>query len=200
MAVEFPEAVDAALHAEVYRVLRAVVEIGGAVGWLHVPTPEDSAAWVDGELARGARLCVARVDGRVEALGVWGRYANPVIHQNAEVRKVMVHPDARGRGLARTVVEALVADARAAGVEVLLLDARGNNHAAHALYESLGWTEYGRIPNFVAVGEDRWDRVCFYLELQHPPGARLAGSDPVGPGRSARRPVNVSLPTLPEHS
>ena len=180
-----------AVRAAVHRVLTAVVALGGAVGWTHVPAPTETDDWLDAELALAAAgrggVCLVSVGGRVEALGVWGAYTPAVIAQNAEIRKVMVHPDARGRGLAREVMRALTASARDAGIEVLLLDARGNNHAAHALYQSLGWTEYGRIPNFIAIGEDRWDRVCYYLELQHPLGARLRGSTPVGPGASLPR-------------
>lgn len=199
--VEFPTGADEALHAEVHRVLAAVVELGGAVGWTHVPEPAETAAWLEAELAYAAAgrggVAIARVDGRVEALGVWARYDNPVIEQNAEVRKIMVHPGARGRGLAREVTQALEDHAAMHGVEVLLLDARGNNHAAHAVYESLGWTEYGRIPDFVAIGDDRWDRVCYCKVLRHPPGARLLGSLPEGEGASLRRTENVALPTLP---
>lgn len=188
--VEFPAGADAALRAAVHRVLAAVVELGGAVGWTHVPSPEETSGWLDAEFAhvsagRGG-FAVARLDDRVEAVGVWSRYANPMLAQNAEIRKVMVHPDARGRGLGRIVTQALEDHAAMHGVEVVLLDARGNNHAAHAMYESLGWTEYGRIPEFIAVGDDRWDRVCYYKTLGHPPGARLHGSRPEGAGASIR--------------
>lgn len=156
-----------------------------------MPPPEETAAWLDEHLAYAAAgrggVCLVLDGGRVEALGVWSRYAAAVVAQNAEIRKVMTHPDARGRGLARVVVEALTEHARAHGVEVLVLDARGNNHAAHALYESLGWRRCGLIPDFIAVGEHRWDRVFFSKRVNTPPDAVLHGSDPVGPGWSERR-------------
>lgn len=99
----------------------------------------------------------------------------------------MTHPSARGLGLARAVVVALTEHARDAGIEVLMLDARGNNHGAHALYESLGWTRCGAVPDFIAVGDERWDRVFFSLRVNTPPGTVLHGGDPVGPGASPRR-------------
>ena len=43
----------------------------------------------------------------------------------------------------------LVAQARAAGVETLTLQCRGNNHGAIRLYQRLGFTEYGRLADFV---------------------------------------------------
>jgi ribosomal protein S18 acetylase RimI-like enzyme len=42
----------------------------------------------------------------------------------------------------------------------------GDNTNAQRLYESLGFTAYGRIPDFVAVGENRYDKVCYYLDLR----------------------------------
>ncbi|MEU0063801.1 GNAT family N-acetyltransferase, partial [Streptomyces albidoflavus] len=65
---------------------------------------------------------------------------------------------------------ALVADAREAGVEVLTLDARGDNEGALRLYRSLGFTEYGRLPGFVAVGERRYDKVFCMLDLREASG------------------------------
>lgn len=187
----FPTAADAETYAAVHRVVAAVVALDGAVGWLSVPSPDETAAWLDEYLAYAAAgrggVALASVGGRVEALGVWSRYTAPVVAQNGEVRRVMTHPDARGRGLARAVVEALTEHARDNGVEVLVLDARGNNHAAHALYESLGWLRCGVIPDFIAVGDERWDRVFFAKRVTTPPGAVLHGSAPIGPGASTRR-------------
>jgi ribosomal protein S18 acetylase RimI-like enzyme len=175
----------------VHRVLAAVTELEGAVGWLHVPSEGETAGWLDAELRLAAAgrggFAVVRRHGRAEAVGVWARFSAPVVAQNAEVRKVMTHPDVRGQGLGRVVVQALEDHARAAGVEMLLLDVRGNNHGAMALYESLGWTAYGTIPNFIAVGAERYDRVCYCRELGRAAGVRLRGSPPDGPGSSARR-------------
>lgn len=189
--VAFPLHADEATYYAVHRVVTAVVAIGGAVGWLHVPDEEETAAFVDEHLARAragdGALALVSDGGAVQALGTWRRYPDAVVRQNADVRKVMTHPDARGRGLGRTVVTALTEHATNAGIEVLTLDARGNNHAAHALYESLGWERCGRLPDFIAVGAERWDRVLFARRLTTPPGTTLHGMEPVGPGASTRR-------------
>ena len=188
--VTFPTEADEGTYAAVHRVIEAVTELEGAVGWLSVPPPEETAAWLDEQLANAAAgrggVCLVSDGGRVEALGVWTRYAAPVVAQNAEIRTVMTHPDARGRGLAKAVVEALTEHARAHGVEVLVLDARGNNHAAHALYERLGWQRCGSIPDFIAVGDERWDRILFARRVNTPPGTTLHGSNVAGPGLSHR--------------
>ena len=61
---------------------------------------------------------------------------------------------------------ALIAAARAADIEVLTLDLRADNAPAIALYESLGFRRYGRIERFVAVGERRYDKLCYALDLR----------------------------------
>jgi ribosomal protein S18 acetylase RimI-like enzyme len=99
----------------------------------------------------------------------------------------MVHRGARGLGLGRRVTSALVESAREAGIEQLLCDVRGNNHAAIALYRTLGIQEYGRLPDFLAVGEHRFDRVRMFLPLQMDPTAIRHGSRPEGPGASTVR-------------
>jgi ribosomal protein S18 acetylase RimI-like enzyme len=194
VAVAFLTSADEAAYAAVHGVVAAVTALEGAVGWLTVPDRAETDAWLDDQLARCVRgdggFATVSLDGRVEALGLWRRYGDDVVRQNGEIRKVMTHPDARGRGLAKQVVTALTEHARDQGVEVLTLDARGNNHAAHALYESLGWERCGRIPDFIAVGEERWDRVFFSVRLNIPPGTKLRGSAPVGPGASERRAEN----------
>jgi hypothetical protein len=58
-----------------------------------------------------------------------------------------------------------------------------------ALYERTGFEVYGRLPDFVGVGAERWDRVLYRLDLRkadYP--VRRHGSRPVGAGSSTIRP------------
>jgi ribosomal protein S18 acetylase RimI-like enzyme len=192
--IDWLASADASTHQAVYRVVAGVMEHGGAVGWLGVPTATETADWLTEILAAVAagqgrlavvRDCTAEDGGRIEALGRWMRYEKPTVGRNADVLQVMVHPEARGRGFARRLVSALIDDAKANGVETLTLDVRGNNHAAMALYESLGFVVYGRLPDFVAVGDERWDRVLYRLELRTADRTiRRHGGRPIGPGAS----------------
>ncbi|MEU5862598.1 GNAT family N-acetyltransferase [Nonomuraea sp. NPDC047529] len=184
----WPETADEPVLAAVHRVLHAVVELGGAVGYLAPPTRDETDPWVRAALASAAngegRLALATVDGTVQAMGVWRRGQEAVFRHSGEIGKVMAHPEARGLGLGRLVVSGLADDARAAGIETLTLRVRGNNHGAIALYGSLGFREWGRLPNVVEVGEWRFDEVSMYLELGRRPGVILHGSSPGGPGSS----------------
>ena len=177
---------------QVHRVVAAVLERGGAVGWVTVPDRAESDRWLAervAEVAAGrSRLALVSAGGRLAGLGRWSWYASPAVAVNADIRQVMVHPQARGQGLARALVAALVEDARERGVETLTLDVRGNNHAAMALYETFGFEVAGRLPDFVAVGDERWDRVLYRLDLRSADApVRRHGARPVGPGASRSR-------------
>lgn len=179
---------DEGLRAGLYRLIHDVVRIGGAVGWLAPPGRDETDAWLDGVLADvregDAVLALATHDGEIATTGLWRRERAAVFRRNAELQKIMTHPAARGHGLGRRVVAALVEDARAAGVEVLRLGVRGNNHGAIALYQDLGFHEIGRVPDAIALGSDRHDEVLMYIVLGRPADAVLHGSAPSGLGAS----------------
>jgi putative acetyltransferase len=58
----------------------------------------------------------------------------------AEIKRMWVEEPARGFGLSRRMLEALIARARAAGIKVLRLETGVASHAALALYERAGFT------------------------------------------------------------
>ncbi|AJF70276.1 GNAT family N-acetyltransferase [Streptomyces vietnamensis] len=153
-----------------HRILADLVRGGAALGWVEPPSRDEVAELLDHVLsavrAGDAALRVAHLDGRIVGLGYWLRYARPTHRPHADLEKLAVDAAAQGRGVGRALTAALIADAREAGIEVLTLDARGDNADALHLYRSLGFTEYGRLPDFVAVGERRYDKVFCMLDLR----------------------------------
>ncbi|MET1072573.1 MAG: GNAT family N-acetyltransferase, partial [Umezawaea sp.] len=143
IGLDWPEDVDERLRHEVHDVLHAVVAVGGAIGWQQPPGRPETDAWLDRVLPlvrKGdAGFVVARVDGVVRATATWQRDPAQVFENCAELGKVTAHPSARGLGLGRMVVGAIVDHARSAGLEVVYLGVRGNNFGAIELYESLGF-------------------------------------------------------------
>lgn len=190
--VEWVREADADLHHSVHSVVSAVVDQQGAVGWLQTPTADETAQWLDGELAavRGdaAHVAIASLDGSVCGLAILSLFQPAVFRRNGHVRKVMTHPRVRGRGVARAVLIAIAGKARELQLENLILDVRGNNHGAMSLYESLGWVRCGVLPDFIAIGADRFDQVKYVLALDKPAGVVLHGQRCEGPGASTRRP------------
>jgi ribosomal protein S18 acetylase RimI-like enzyme len=153
-----------------HQILADLVHGGAALGWVEPPPRDEVAALLANVLtavqAGDAALRVAYHDRQLVGLGYWIRYARPTHRPHADLQKVAVDAAAHGRGVGRALVAALIADARNAGIEVLTLDARGDNtHALH-LYRSLGFTEYGRLPGFVAVGERRYDKIFCMLDFR----------------------------------
>jgi putative acetyltransferase len=57
----------------------------------------------------------------------------------AEIKRMWVEEAARGRGIARQILNALMAEAGGAGVEILRLETGVASHAALALYEKTGF-------------------------------------------------------------
>ena len=64
------------------------------------------------------------------------------------------------------LLDSLVATARASGIEQLTLDARGDNHAAHELWRSRGFEQYGTLTDFVAVADRRFDKTFWVADLR----------------------------------
>jgi ribosomal protein S18 acetylase RimI-like enzyme len=189
--LHWPTEADDDLRKAVHRVLHDVVADGGAVGYLDPPSRAQVDDWLDDVLADvragDGALVLVRVDGVVEAMGTWRRERPLVFRHSAVIGKVMAHPAARGLGLGRRVMSALIDNAKQAGIELLTLGVRGNNHGTIQLYEELGFREWGRLPNRIEVGDDRFDDVYMMLRLGFPPNVRLRGSAPGGPGSTPPR-------------
>jgi ribosomal protein S18 acetylase RimI-like enzyme len=171
--------VDETLTLAATELFGRLVNAGAALGWIAPPSLAE--IWdLLGDLARGssrgeACLVIARVDGRLAALGCWGRYTRATHRPHADVYKVAVDPVEQGRGLGRRVMTELIEAAVEQQVEVLTLDLRADNTAAIALYESLGFDRYGRLERFVAVGEARYDKLFYALDLRDMAHDRTGG-------------------------
>lgn len=66
----------------------------------------------------------------------------------ADVMTIGVAPRARGRGVGRAILDALLEWARQAGAVEIFLDVRPSNEGAIALYNSRGFVEIGRRPRY----------------------------------------------------
>ena len=70
------------------------------------------------------------------------------IFEEGEISNVAVHPDYRGRGVSRRMLEMLIREAREGGVESFTLEVRAGNRPAIRLYESFGFRTEGIRPRF----------------------------------------------------
>ena len=151
--------------------MRRLVAGGAALGWVEPPPVAEVGRLLSQVAADPDAVLVLAGDGPVTGLGYWRRYARPTHRPHADIEKVAADPPGRGTG--RQIMVALIESARAAGIEVLTLDLRGDNKVAQILYESLGFRQYGRLERFVAVGDERWDKLFYALDLRgRPPAER----------------------------
>ena len=67
-----------------------------------------------------------------------------VARPEAEIADLAVAPDARRRGIGRALIDRLLADLEAEGVESVFLEVRESNRGARALYESRAFRGIGR--------------------------------------------------------
>lgn len=118
---------------------------------MHADTPPESIHMMDaGQLARpGIAFYVMREDGRPVGMGAFKRLSGA----HAEIKSMHILHELRGRGLARQMLDFLVAEARAAGIGRLSLEtgAQPSFGPARVLYERAGFTY---CPPFEGYGED----------------------------------------------
>ncbi len=149
------EVLDAASAASAERrlteVLCACVEAGASVSYLPPLAPEIARAFwkrMAAEVAVGTRILLAAWDDAALVGTVMLEFASsPNQPHRAEVQKLLVHPVARRRGLARALMLRAEQEARRAGRTLLTLDTRAGD-AAENLYRAMGWHEAGRIPGY----------------------------------------------------
>ncbi|MEU0385284.1 GNAT family N-acetyltransferase [Streptomyces chartreusis] len=133
--------------------LADTVNSGASVGFLAPLDRAEALAWWEeraAEMAAGRLAVWAAYDGgRVLGTVSLAFPAKANSRHRAELVKLMVHRDARGRGLGRRLLTTAEGAAAAAGVTLLHLDTETGSPAEH-LYRSAGWTAIGAIPDYAA--------------------------------------------------
>jgi GNAT superfamily N-acetyltransferase len=133
-------------------VLHAAVHAGASVGFILPFSLDDARSfWSDKvapALQSGARrVLIARWDGSIAGTVQLILDTPPNQRHRAEIAKLLVHPDARRRGVARALMTAVEDVTRAEGRTLLTLDTRTGD-SAEPLYLSMGYVSAGVIPNY----------------------------------------------------
>ena len=78
---------------------------------------------------------------------------------------VYVHPDHQGKGIGRTLMKALINEARTLGKHVMVAGIEAQNQASIHLHETLGFVTTGQMPQ-VGTKFGRWlDLIFMQLQL-----------------------------------
>lgn len=156
-------------EAALLELLRDAVDAGASVGYLAPLADEDGRAFwhgVKAELADGRVLLGAYLDGRLVGAVQLAPVAKPNGRHRAEVQKLLVLREFRGRGIGRDLMAAV--ERTAAGLErwLLVLDTVPGQ-PAERLYERLGYRRGGVVPDYAEKSGGGFEpTVIFYKKLK----------------------------------
>ncbi len=130
------------------------IEQGLGFDWIRMPSRQLLEAYWRGVLLVPDRaLFAARLEGVIVGTSqlVKPAHNNEAGSFNATITAFFVAPWARGHGLARNLLQMVIAHARAEGFKMISLDVRETQAAAIGLYESAGFKRWGTKPKYAFV-------------------------------------------------
>ena len=125
----------------------------------NIASPEEGAEAAREEMARGIRMLVAADGAEVVGVISWLPHGLPK-HGLAELDRIAVREDCRGRGVARGLFQALIADADAeyahhgGRLRKLFLMTHADNTAAQCFYKKMGMAAEARLKSHYYDGRD----------------------------------------------
>jgi GNAT superfamily N-acetyltransferase len=155
--------------AELAAVLVDCVDGGASVSFTEPFSQEDGLTFFRKVAASAAAgetvLLVAKLDGRIVGTVQLGLDTPPNQPHRADLKKMLVHRSARGRGIGAALMAGIEAEAKRRGRWLLVLDTvPGEN--GYRLYKRAGWTESGVIPNYALFPDGRLcDTAVFWKRL-----------------------------------
>ena len=148
--------------AEIYNDILATTD---AI-WNDAPVDaENRAQWLAARRTQGYPVLVAEEEGCVLGYASFGDFRPFSGYGLTVEHSVHLAAEARGRGVGRALMQALIDAARASGKHVMVGAIGASNAASIALHEKLGFTHVGMMPE-VGVRQGRWlDLVLMQLRL-----------------------------------
>ena len=116
---------------------------------------DNRIAWFEARTLAGYPVLVSEENGVITG---YASFRHTVEHS------VYVHPDHQGQGIGRTLMVALINEARAIGKHVMVAGIEAQNHASIHLHETLGFVTTGQMPQ-VGTKFGRWLDLTF-MQLQ----------------------------------
>ncbi len=148
---------DTALE-QLAEVLVDCVDGGASVSFMSPLTHEQALGFfrkVAGSVAAGDTvLLAARLNGKIVGTVQLGLDTPPNQPHRADIRKMLVHRAARGRGVGALLMAEVEEEARRHGRRLLVLDTvPGEN--GHRLYLRAGWNQTGIVPDYALFPDGR---------------------------------------------
>jgi GNAT superfamily N-acetyltransferase len=148
---------DAALD-ELAGVLVDCVDGGASVNFMSSFSRDQARAFfnkvADGVASGEIVLLAARLGGRIIGTVQLGLDTPPNQPHRADVKKMLVHRSARGRGVGAALMAAIEEEARRRGRWLLVLDTVPGE-SGHRPYLRAGWQQSGTVPNYALFPDGR---------------------------------------------
>jgi GNAT superfamily N-acetyltransferase len=148
---------DAALD-QLAGVLVDCVEGGASVSFMSPFSHEQALGFfrkVAGSVAAGDTiLLAARLDGKIVGTVQLGLDTPPNQPHRADIRKMLVHRSARGRGIGGALMAEVEEEARRHDRWLLVLDTVPGE-SGHRLYIRAGWNQTGLVPDYALFPDGR---------------------------------------------
>jgi GNAT superfamily N-acetyltransferase len=148
---------DTALD-ELADVLVDCVDGGASVNFMSSFSRDEARAFfnkvADGVASGDIVLFAAILGGRIVGTVQLGLDTPPNQPHRADVKKMLVHRSARGRGVGAALMAAIEEEARRRGRWLLVLDTVPGE-SGHRLYLRAGWQQSGTVPDYALFPDGR---------------------------------------------
>jgi len=129
-------------------------------------TVESRRAWFLKHSPERYPLLVEEADGEIAAwAGLHPFYDRPAYRFTAEI-SVYVSPACQGRGLGNRITGAIIQSAREAGLKTLIAFVFLHNERSLKLFQSNGFTEWGRLPDVTTMDGREYSVVILGNRIQ----------------------------------
>lgn len=130
---------------------------------------DNRIAWFEARQIAGFPVLVSEENDAVTGYASFGDWRAFDGFRHTVEHSVYVHPDHQGKGLGRTLLVALINEARRLKKHVMVAGIEAQNHASLHLHETLGFVTTGQMPQ-VGTKFGRWLDLTF-MQLALNPGA-----------------------------
>ena len=127
---------------------------------------KDEAKWLDNNLKlirqHKAVLLFVFIDGKLS--GISDVTLKVRVQKHVGLFGITLSSETRGQGIGKLLMSLVISESqkKISGLKIVVLDCFANNDIALSLYKSLGFIEYGRLPDGLNYRDSLVDEVCMY--------------------------------------
>ncbi|WP_313772822.1 N-acetyltransferase family protein [Enterobacter huaxiensis] len=125
---------------------------------------DNRIAWFEARTLAGYPVLVMEDEGVVAGYASFGDWRAFDGFRHTVEHSVYVHPQHQGKGIGRSLMEALIVEARKIGKHVMVAGIEAQNQTSIHLHETLGFVTTGQMPQ-VGTKFGRWLDLTF-MQLQ----------------------------------